>query len=169
MKSDAQTVQKRVKEVLDLRLLGALPTDIRRHAEEQGWNVSGRQLQRYTAEADKLLAEAVEHNRDKLMAHHYAARRALFARAMGVSDYGTALRVLQDEAQLLNLYPPRRTALEGAGGGPVVLSIKEEVVGRPAVPALANIVEEVVTHGTHGGTAGPDDPPAPRTTRLPQE
>jgi hypothetical protein len=92
---------------------------------------------------------------------------------MGVSDYGTALRVLQDEAQLLNLYPPRRTALEGAGGGPVVLSIKEEVVGRPAVPALANIVEEVVTNGTDSGAAaglaGPDDPLASRATRLPQE
>jgi hypothetical protein len=170
MKSDAKTVRRRVEEVANLKLLGALWTDIRQHAEQQGWKVSDRQLHRYLAAAEEVIAANVEKNRDKLLAHHFTARRALFARAMGVSDYGTALRVLQDEAQLLALYPPKRTALEGAGGGPVVLSIKEEVVGRPAVPALANIVEEVVTSGSpQSGTAGPDDPPAPGATRLPQE
>ena len=28
---------------------------------------------------------------------------------MSVSDYGTAARILKDEAELLNLYPPKRT------------------------------------------------------------
>src|SRR5262245_26750032 len=109
MKSDQATVRQRVEEVFQLRLLGALPTDIRRHAREQEWNVSDRQWQRYTAAADELLAASVENNRDRLMAHHFAARRSLFSRAMAVSDYRTALAALRDEAELLGLYPPKRT------------------------------------------------------------
>ena len=70
---------------MSLRPLGALPTDIRRHAAEQGWGVSERQLQRYTAQADMLMAKAVDRNRDRLMAYQFAARRALYARAVAVS------------------------------------------------------------------------------------
>lgn len=112
MKSDKKTVRERVEQILSLRLLGALPTDIRRHAEEQGWEIGERQLQRYTAEADELLMASVEHNRDRLMAWHYAARRALYARAMAVSDYGTARLLLADEAKLLKLYDSRLPELE---------------------------------------------------------
>jgi hypothetical protein len=119
MKSDKATVRKRVEEIMQLRLMGAMPTDIRRHAEDQGWAVSERQLQRYTAEADELLARAVEGNRDRLMAHHFAARRALFARAISVRDYATAARVLKDEAELLGLYPPKKSELSGPNGGPI--------------------------------------------------
>ena len=108
MKSDQKTVRKRVEEILDLKLLGRAPSNISRHAEDQGWGVSERQVQRYSALADEMLAAAVERNRDKLMSYHYTARRALYARCMSVSDYGTrAIRVLRDEAELCGLYPSR--------------------------------------------------------------
>jgi len=71
---------------MELRLLGALPTDIRRHAEEQGWEVGERQLQRYVVKADRLLMKCVDKNAKRVMAHHFAARRALFARAMATAD-----------------------------------------------------------------------------------
>jgi hypothetical protein len=108
MKSDQETVRQRVAASRDLRLAGSLATDIRRHADEQGWNVGERQLQSYTVAADELLAESVEENRDKLLAYHFASRRALYARCMAVSDYARALRVLRDEAELLVLYPDRK-------------------------------------------------------------
>jgi hypothetical protein len=171
MKSDAKTIRKRVEEIASLKLLGALWADIRQHAEQQDWKVSDRQLHRYLAAAEEVIAANVEKNRDKLMAHHFAARRALYARAMAVSDYRTALGVLRDEAELLAMYPPRRTQLSGQGGGPLVLNIVEEIVGRPTVPAL-NVVEEVVTNGTHSGTTacpGPDDPLASRAASLPPQ
>jgi hypothetical protein len=104
MKSDRQTIRQRIDAVFSLRLLGALPIDIRRHAADQGWNVGERQLQRYTAAADKLLGASLERNHDQLLAHHFAARRALYARAMSVSDYGTALRTLDSEAKLVGLF-----------------------------------------------------------------
>ena len=86
----------------------ATPTNIRQYAAEQKWNVSERNVYRYISAADKLNAKSVEKNRGKLLAFHHAARRALYARAMAVSDYGTASRVLKDEAELFGLYPPKQ-------------------------------------------------------------
>src|SRR6266508_3629807 len=144
MKSDQKTVRQRVEEILNLRLLGALPTDIRRHAEEQQWGLSERQLQRYTAKADALMTAAVEKNRDKLMAYHYTSRRALYSRAMAVSDYRTALATLRDEAELLALYPIKGLELSGKAGGPIVLQIIEEIVAREPGQNSGTIVEEIV-------------------------
>jgi hypothetical protein len=114
-----KVIRQRVEEILNLRLLGALPTDLRRHAEEAGWNVSDRQLQRYTATADKLMAEALAESRPGLKGYHFAARRALFARTVSVSDYRTALSVLKDEAELLDLYPAKKSQVSGPDGGPI--------------------------------------------------
>jgi hypothetical protein len=100
-------IQKRVEEIADLRLLGATSTNIRHYAVEQGWGVSERNVYRYMTEADKLIARSVDKNRSKLLAFHHASRRALYARCMAVSDYGTAARVLKDEAELLALYPAK--------------------------------------------------------------
>jgi hypothetical protein len=122
MKSNQKVIRQRVEEIFQLRIHGALPTDIRRHGQEQNWGVSDRQLQRYTADADNLIAASLEKNHDKLMAHHFAARRALFARCLSVSDFATALRVLRDEAELLGLYPAKKKELTGADGGPIAIN-----------------------------------------------
>jgi hypothetical protein len=164
MKSTKKTVRKRVEEIFSLRLLGALPTDIRRHAEMKKWNVSDRQLQRFTAEADELLAQSLEDNRDRLMAYHFAARRALYARAMAAGDLSTAGRILKDEAELLNLYPTKRAEVTGKNGAPIVLNIHEVVTGREPAAALPVIREEVVTndHRERG-----DDTPASGAAGVP--
>jgi hypothetical protein len=106
MKSDKATKNKRVEEVLTLRLMGAEFWEIRQYASEQEppWNLSDRQLYRYIADGDELLARTLETDRKKLLNRHVAQRRTLFARAMAVSDYATARAVLKDEAELLHLY-----------------------------------------------------------------
>jgi hypothetical protein len=44
----------------------------------------------------------------------------------------------------------------------VVLHVIEEIVGGEPPPALANVVEEVITtHDRSATPAGPNDPPAP--------
>jgi hypothetical protein len=111
MKSSKTTVRQRVEEILNLLLLGAVYVDIRRHAAEQKWGVCSRQLQRYIAQANKRIAAALDSNRGQLLAFHFSAHRALYARAMAVSDYGTAFRVLRDEGELFGLYPPKQTAV----------------------------------------------------------
>ena len=107
MKSTKSEILKRVEEILQIRLSGAEFVDIRQHASENGWKLSDRQLRRYIARTDDLLAETLEKNRDKIFNRHIAQRRALYARAASISDYGTCLRILKDEAELLGLYPDR--------------------------------------------------------------
>ena len=161
MKSDLATVRQRVEEILSLRLLGAEFLDIRQHASAQGWNVSDRQLRRYVSRTDDVLAETLEKDREKLLNRHIAQRHALYARAMSVSDYSTALRVLADAAQLLDLYPAKKSELTGKGGAPVVLQVIEQIVGEPPA-ALPDVAEEIVTLAS-----AQDHPPAQSATSIP--
>jgi hypothetical protein len=169
MKSDKTTVRQRVEEVLQLRLVGAEFADVRQHASAAEWNVSTRQLRRYIAHGDKILAATLEKDRDKLINRHIAQRRALYARAMSVSDYGTARAVLKDEAELLGLYPGKKMELTGNAGGPLVLNIVEEVIGHEPGKVL-NVEEEIVTNGNgNRGASIPEDPPAPDTASVPKK
>src|SRR5262245_6660371 len=116
MKADKATIRKRVEEFLRLRLEGKEMPDLAQHADEQGWNVSIRQLWRYAAASDKLLAQSLEKDRQKILNRHIAERRHLYAKAVAAADYGTASRILKDLAELLNLYPPKRSEVSGFNG-----------------------------------------------------
>jgi hypothetical protein len=135
-----------------IRLQGATLYDLRRFASEQAppWNVTDRQLERYTREADALLAASLERDRQRLLDLHHARREALLARALSVSDYRTALAVLSDECKLLDLYPAQRHQLTGKDGGP--LAVKAESMTdeerRAAVAAI------VARYGLPPGGAG---------------
>src|SRR5690349_4417564 len=100
MKSTKAEVQKRVEEILKIRLAGAEFHDILQYAAENHWNVGERQLWTYIQKSDQRLAETLEKDRAKIFNRHVAQRRALFARTTAVADYRTALAVLKDEAQL---------------------------------------------------------------------
>jgi hypothetical protein len=112
MKSSKAEVLKRVEEVFKLRLGGAEFQDIVQYASapEQSWGVSERQLWNYIARADQLVKERFDARADHLLARHCLQRRPLYAHAVGAGDFGTALRVLQDEAKLEGLYPPVKVA-----------------------------------------------------------
>jgi hypothetical protein len=112
MKSSKAEVLKRVEEVFKLRLGGAEFADIREYAAapEQAWGVSDTQLWRYIKAADRLVKDRFDAKADHLLARHLLQRRQLYAHAMGAGDFGTALRVLQDEAKLEGLYPPTKIA-----------------------------------------------------------
>jgi len=108
----------RIEDILRVRLERAEAWDIRQYATEKAaageepWKLAEgdkplgeRQLRRYVAEADKLIAASCRTYRKKLFNRHLAQRRRLYARALNAADYSTALRCLRDEAELLNLYP----------------------------------------------------------------
>ena len=69
------------------------------------------------ARADRLMAESCRASRKKLLRRHLAQRRNLYAKAVAQGDVKTALAVLRDEAELLNLYPPKRSEISGPDGG----------------------------------------------------
>jgi hypothetical protein len=180
MKASKAIVQKRVEEVLAIRLDGAEFWDVREFVREQeqeegsAWHLtegqkplSDSQIWRYLAKADKMVAESCRASRKKLLRRHLAQRRNLYAKAVSQGDVKAALAAARDEAELLGLYPARKTELTGKNGAPVVLSITEEVVGRAPQP-LANIVEEVVNNAADGNAAE-DNPPSPGAADVHQE
>ncbi|HEY7311890.1 MAG TPA: hypothetical protein VH643_21175 [Gemmataceae bacterium] len=79
---------------------------------EGGKPLSDSQLWRYIARADAMAAESCRASRKKLMRRHLAQRRHLYAKATLSGDYRTALAILRDEAELLNLYDFRLAELE---------------------------------------------------------
>jgi hypothetical protein len=106
-RSTREQLRQRVAEVFRLRIGGAEFHDLREYADapERNWGVSDTQLRRYVAMADALCKERFDARAEHLLARHLLQRRQLYAHAMGAGDFGTALRVLQDEAKLEALYP----------------------------------------------------------------
>src|SRR5262245_57396030 len=115
MKSDKATVMQRVEAILQLRIQGASLADIRQYASQQAppWNVSERPLQRYILASGQLLRQRQDQGRSRMLGLHLARRDWLYAAALSVNDYATAARILKDQAELLALYPAKRTELSG--------------------------------------------------------
>jgi hypothetical protein len=123
-KATKAEVAKRVEAVFELRLGGAGFADIRQYAsaptDHEGkklepWNVSDRQLWRYIDAADKLCQERYDARAPHLLARHLLRRERLYAHALEVGDFKTALAVLKDEAGLEGHYQ-RANAEQPSGG-----------------------------------------------------
>jgi hypothetical protein len=121
-KSEKATVELRVGEILRLLLAGGEFEDIRQYAAAQGWKLSVRQLRRYQERAYRRLANMAHRDQKQLLGRHLMQRRALYARAMKVSDVKTALNVLKDEAQLQGLYSAVRNGESTATTGNPLLT-----------------------------------------------
>jgi hypothetical protein len=110
--ADRETIRKRVDDVLRIMLDGAQWHDIVQYSAENGWGVRERQLRNYVRRAHALIEKYSEKGRRKLFRLHVARRENLYARAVNVGDYRTALAVLHDLALLQGLYPdPKRQLL----------------------------------------------------------
>jgi RecB family endonuclease NucS len=103
-KSSVAEVERRVQEVLRIRLDGAALHDVVQYATEMKWDVSERQVSHYIRRADDLLVERNDRNRKRLLARHCAQRESLYARAVNGADYRTALAVVDSLAKLQGLF-----------------------------------------------------------------
>lgn len=179
MKPTKATLQKRLEEILELRLSGATFFDARRYlaekeaASEEPWSipdggrpVSERTLWRYFQQTDRMIAESCRESRKRLLRWHRAKRNRLFSRCVEQADYRAALACLADEAKLLGLYPAAKSELTGARGTPIILQIVEQVSGPEAAEMLGAIREEVITSGD-SKPGGPDDPATPGSDGIP--
>jgi hypothetical protein len=136
----------------------------RAHAWDRHLDAEARQAQQ---KARRDMAERHAKEAQGLQAKALERLRTLRPEELGPTD---VLRFFVDAAKLerLALGEPdalQRQELTGRNGGPVVLNIVEEVVG-DVPPARADIVEEVVPHGS--GTAQ-EDPSAPGTGSVPPQ
>jgi hypothetical protein len=106
-KAEKTTVEKRVQDVARLICVGADFPDIQRFAEAHHWNISERQLRRYTEKAHEQFRKLTEQDRQQLLGRHLAQRKSIFAQAMKSGDHRTALQALKDEATLEGFYSPQ--------------------------------------------------------------
>lgn len=100
-------MQKRVEEVLNMRLYGAQFHDIVNHSREQNWNVSETQIWRYIRAANELLANEMEEKRPELIRRHQAQVQRIFMKAFKSGDLRVALDCLKEEAELFGLNTPK--------------------------------------------------------------
>lgn len=107
-KNSEVEVARRVRELVVIRLEGALIGDVRQYAEEHGWGVSESMLYKYIAKADLQITESTKEDNAAAVRRHLAKRRFLYSRSVTTGDYRTALACLQDEAELRGLYPPKK-------------------------------------------------------------
>ena len=155
-KADKLTKERRVEAVYRLILAGWTPQQIRANTAE--WGLGPAQIGRYMKEARRRFEEGSALSRAELLAEHIAARRQLRREAKGARD---KLAVLKDEAELLGLYPAKRTELTGAEGGPVQHEHKGQTHGSvehvaAVVAALAG-VGAIQLAGVSGGDDAEDD------------
>jgi hypothetical protein len=138
-KATKAIVAQRVEEVLRIRLDGAEFHDVREYAREKerepgsAWELqdgakplSDQQLWRYVARSDQLIADNFRSSRKKTLRRHLAQRRNLYAKAVSQGDIRAALAVLQDEAQLEGLYPPKKIAPTNPKGDKPYAALTDE-------------------------------------------
>jgi hypothetical protein len=160
-RSTKAEVARRIQEILKLRLGGAEFLDLREFADApaQGWNVSNTQIRRYIAAADALCEKLFDAKAGHLLARHLLQRRQPYAHALGAGDFGTALRVLQDEAKLESIYDLDLLKR--------VESLETLLSGRPNNRSTQHVSEK--SHRTPGSesaaapSAAPDSSAAPAT------
>jgi hypothetical protein len=120
-------VEQRVAQVVQLRMSGAKPCDVRHYvsgleaAKQVPWVIPNggsplceRQIRRYMRAADAQLAAISRTCRDRNLRWADAVRKNLYRRALAAGDLRTALAVLQDLARLHDLYPAQSASGNGA-------------------------------------------------------
>jgi hypothetical protein len=157
-RSSKVETERRVEQVYKMLLGGATFPDIREFgcAPEQQWDVSDTQIRRYMTAAHQLIRERFEAKADYSFNRHMLRREQLFAHAMGAGDFGTALRVLQDEAKLEGLYPPTKIAPTNPEGDKPYDSVTLTEAERLA--ALQNLRAQVGAPDGGASADGADDP-----------
>jgi hypothetical protein len=119
--ADKVTVERRVEEIYRLILDGWTTAQILQKTSD--WGLTGRQRESYIAAARKRIRAIAEVEQADLLAEHIAIRRDLRRKAEQAGDRRLALAVAKDEAELLGLYPAKRTEVTGADGKPVEVVI----------------------------------------------
>ena len=125
MSESQQSDQQRINEVLEIRLAGAQFHEICAYADEQGWNVTQATIRSYIDAGTTALAEQLEGTREEIINRHLAQRRRIYAKAVSGGDYRVALSILQDEAELMGLYPKKDKG-KGDGGKTSISVIIEQ-------------------------------------------
>lgn len=93
--------------------------DISRYlSEKTSWNIDERTIDRYVAQASRLIREAAVIDRNFRLGLTIFQLDDLYSRTHRVQDYKTALAIKKEEIELLGLAAPKRMEVTGADGSP---------------------------------------------------
>lgn len=157
-KATEPVIAARIQEILQIRLDGAETWDCMSYVAEKQqedvfpWRmgkrtqpISERQIRRYIQQADaKIVAETMTLDPDAFR-RHVAKVKAIHARAVNSGDLSNARGALNDVAELLGFYPPKKIDASVAVSG-------IEVIG------VTNFFRKLDQNPV--GSPGPDEPPA---------
>ena len=175
-KADKATVALRVEDLLRVRLAGAAlwemcayvraeernPQSVPWFVTEERPAVSESQIRRYVQRTDDLIAATLERDRQKLLDLHLAQRRSLLARCLARDDFANARGILKDEAELLGLYPAKKTELTGKDGGPLAATVATvELTDAERAAAVATLLARAATPAAVGTADPRPDPDGP--------
>jgi hypothetical protein len=132
MKASKATTRARVEDILRVLNDGATCWQMRQYVaqmEQKGespWTIpeggkalSERQIRRYVAAADKVIAEDNRTHRAKRRRRHVAKLQSLYARCVNKGDERTARAVLHDLAELQGLHGTDTASKAPKGAGDV--------------------------------------------------
>lgn len=124
-KSTPEVIEQRIQSVFELLIAGARRRDIMRHASENGWNVSERQVQNYIQRATEQLRAHAEVKRDVELGRAIRRLHKLWQDTHAAGDYRTSLQVQRELTHLLGLAEAQRIELSGRGGGPIAIDLPD--------------------------------------------
>lgn len=111
--------EQRLSQIHALLVNNLSRKDICRYVSEKTtWGLTERSIDRYIAEATKMIQASAAFSRDLELGKAIARINDLYSRAHRVQDYKTCLAVQRELSELLGLYAPKRMEHTGPDGSP---------------------------------------------------
>ena len=111
----AEKIQ-RVEKVFSLLLMGAKRREIIEYATKStNWGVSDGMIDKYIADATKLIKESADDDIEKERGLMKQRLDDLYKKNLGKKDLRAALQVLRERSDLLGLHAPKRTDITSDG------------------------------------------------------
>jgi hypothetical protein len=98
---------ERLEAVVALRLNGKEFSEIAQYCADKGWPTNSSSVYLLIRRADAKIGQYVDLDRYSLVGRQLTRRNVLWQRALEAGNLELALKVSQDECNLLGLYPPK--------------------------------------------------------------
>lgn len=96
MGKDLPATQDRLTQVVGMILAGAVRTDIVAHADKEGWDLKRKEIDNLIERAHHEIGIMASQNREEMYSLAVVRLQNLWARAMKIQDYKTALNIQKE-------------------------------------------------------------------------
>ena len=122
-------VDDRINQIVDLYIQGVTRLrDIRKYAEQQGWGVKDRAIEKYMARARKILQSSTEIEREGEIGKALARYELIFYKSFAAKNYKVALAAQKSICDLFGLNAPTKTAITDTDGNNIPSAVTIEII-----------------------------------------